>query len=247
MLTFEDFNSFCVKSTNFLVDEVCYSQRDGLKSHYKGDGTIVTDADFLIEDKLRESISSSFPDHAIYGEERESINESSPYRWLIDPVDGTFGFSRGVPLFGTLIGFLENNVPRYGFLRLPMVHDNYLSGDNKTALLNGAPLENANFSGWDNSLILTTDTITIESSPIKEVWHKALNFGSTARTWGDCFGYYLVCTGQADLMADTNLKPHDILPLLPILKGAGLIIQQFECDDYSNIVACKREIARYLY
>ena len=78
MLTFEDFNSFCVKNTNFLVDEIFHSQRDGLKSQHKADGTIVTDADLLIEDKLRESISNFFPDHAIYGEERESINESSP-------------------------------------------------------------------------------------------------------------------------------------------------------------------------
>ena len=247
MLTFEDFNSFCVKNTNFLIDEINHSRRDGFGSQYKSDGTIVTDTDLIIEDRLRESISNSFPDHAIYGEERESINTSSPCRWVIDPVDGTFGFSRGVPLFGTLIGFLEDGVPRYGFLRLPMVHDNYLSGDNKTALLNGMPLANAKFYGWDTSLILTTDAITIQSSPIKETWLKAIDFGSTVRTWGDCFGYYLVCMGQADLMADTNLKPHDILPLLPILRGAGLIIQQFECDDYSNIIACKREVASYLF
>jgi fructose-1,6-bisphosphatase/inositol monophosphatase family enzyme len=48
-------------------------------------------------------------------------------------------------------------------------------------------------------------------------------------------------------MADTNLKPHDILPLLPILKGAGLVIQQFECGDYSNIIACNKEVAGYLF
>ena len=132
MLTFEDFNSFCVKNTNFLIDEINHSRRDGFGSQYKSDGTIVTDTDLIIEDRIRESISNSFPDHAIYGEERESINTSASYRWVIDPVDGTFGFSRGVPLFGTLIGFLEDGVPRYGFLRLPMIHDNCLSGDNKT-------------------------------------------------------------------------------------------------------------------
>jgi len=48
-------------------------------------------------------------------------------------------------------------------------------------------------------------------------------------------------------MADTNLKPHDILPLLPILKGAGLSIHQFECDDYSNITVCNPEIVGHLF
>ena len=220
---------------------------EGLDSQYKIDGTIVTDADILIEDRLRESISNSFPNHAIYGEEREAIHSLSSSKWVIDPIDGTFGFSRGVPLFGTLIGFLEDNVPRYGFLRLPLIDDKQLSGDNEIALLNGIPLAKGKFSGWDNALILTTDIDTIKASPIKETWQKALNYGCTARTWGDCFGYYLACTGQAVMMADTNLKPHDILPLLPIIKGSGLLIQQFDCDDYSNVVACNPEAAKDLF
>ena len=247
MLTFEDFNAFCIKNTNFLVDKIHTNTLGVLDSHYKSDGTIVTDVDLQIEDKLRESITNAFPEHAICGEERDPITSLSSYQWMIDPIDGTFGFSRGVPLFGTLIGFLEEGIPRYGFLRLPMVHDNYLSGDNQTALLNGIPLAKSSFYGWDNALILTTDLNTIQSSPINETWQRALNLGCTARTWGDCFGYYLVCTGQADMMADTNLKPHDILPLLPILKGAGLSIHQYECEDYSNITVCNPEVAGHLF
>ena len=131
----------------------------------------------------------------------------------------------------------------YGFLRLPMINDTWISGDCKQTYINGQVLKTKAFSGMNDSLILTTDQQTLTNSPIYKHWQKAINLGATARTWGDCYGYYLLCLGEADLMVDTGLKPFDILPLIPILRGAGMRIEQLgDKEDYSEIMAGKKEI-----
>ena len=210
---------------------------------FKQDGTRVTEIDFLIEDKLREQIISTYPNHGILGEERKSINPDADFVWVLDPIDGTYGFSKGVPLFGSLIGLNYMGKPVYGFLRLPMINDTWISGDSKQTYINGKVLKTKAFSGMNDSLILTTDQQTLTNSPIYKHWQKAINLGATARTWGDCYGYYLLCLGEADLMVDTGLKPYDILPLIPILRGAGMRIEQLgDKEDYSEIMAGKKEI-----
>ena len=210
---------------------------------FKQDGTRVTEVDFLIEDKLREQIISTYPNHGILGEERKSINPDADFVWVLDPIDGTYGFSKGVPLFGSLIGLNYMGKPIYGFLRLPMINDTWISGDSKQTYINGKVLKTKAFSGMNDSLILTTDQQTLTNSPIYKHWQKAINLGATARTWGDCYGYYLLCLGEADLMVDTGLKPYDILPLIPILRGAGMRIEQLgDKEDYSEIMAGKKEI-----
>ena len=210
---------------------------------FKQDGTRVTEVDFIIEDKLREQIINTYPTHGILGEERKSINPDADFVWVLDPIDGTYGFSKGVPLFGSLIGLNYMGKPMYGFLRLPMINDTWISGDCKQTYINGKVLKTKAFSGMNDSLILTTDQQTLTNSPIYKHWQKAINLGATARTWGDCYGYYLLCLGEADLMVDTGLKPFDILPLIPILHGAGMRIEQFsDKENYSEIMAGKKEI-----
>ena len=241
MLSFKEFSEFCVRNSDFIADKLS-AQSDELECFYKEDGTEVTQLDLFIEDKLRNAIADTFPEDGILGEEREPHRSTSINKWIIDPIDGTFGFSKGVPLFGTLIGYMEYDQPKYGFLRMPMISDTWVSGNGSEALLCGKQLHTSSHSSWRKSLILTTDQQTIVKSSIKNFWQSALNLGATARTWGDCFGYYMLCTGKAELMADTGLKPCDIFPLIPILLGAGIEVHQIGCTDYSNIIACKKGI-----
>lgn len=245
MLSFEKFSEFCVNATKFISCRTLTSNKE-LSIHYKEDGTEVTSIDLFIEDKLRNIIANEFPENGIIGEEKETINESANYKWIIDPIDGTYGFVKGVPLFGTLIGFIEQNEPKYGFARMPEIGNSWISGDGEKALLNGKPLSTPAHQGWQNSLILTTDQQTIETSPLSKYWKSALKYGATARTWGDCFGYYMVCSGNAEFMADTCLKPYDIMPLIPILRGSGLEVHQVDCSDWSNVIACKKGVFEQL-
>lgn len=243
MLSFNEFSQFCKICTDFVISKLQDHQYGKTSWTFKQDGTRVTEIDFLIEDKLREQIISTYPNHGILGEERKSINPDADFVWVLDPIDGTYGFSKGVPLFGSLIGLNYMGKPIYGFLRLPMINDTWISGDSKQTYINGKVLKTKAFSGMNDSLILTTDQQTLTNSPIYKHWQKAINLGATARTWGDCYGYYLLCLGEADLMVDTGLKPYDILPLIPILRGAGMRIEQLgDKEDYSEIMAGKKEI-----
>ena len=197
----------------------------------------MTNLDLLIEDNLRQAIIAEYPEDSIFGEERFNLEGKTEFSWIIDPIDGTFGFSKGVPLFGTLIGYMRENIPLFGFMRLPMIDDACLSGSEKAAFLNGKKVSVREFCGWNDSLIVTTDESTLANSAIGPLWKDIISRGAMVRTWGDCFGYYLLCTGKVDLMADTGLKAVDILPILPILEGAGASVETFGSNQYQDIGA----------
>lgn len=237
-LSFQDFTSFCEHNTNSLASTF---RNASVVRGFKDDGSLVTNLDVEIESDLRQAIRSSYPSHSIVGEELDIENNNSRFSWIIDPIDGTYSFCNGSPLFGTLIGFLENGMPRYGFMRLPLINDTVVFGNNEHTTVSGRPSSIRKFNGWDNSLVLTTDIYTIINSPASHHWQHIIKQGATARTWGDCYGYFMICSGQADLMADTNLKDVDILPIIPILKGSGASLHTFDRRDYKHIITCSTD------
>jgi fructose-1,6-bisphosphatase/inositol monophosphatase family enzyme len=93
--------------------------QDHLRVERKGDGTPVTAADRGAEELLRTLISQEFPEDAILGEEFGEQAGSSPYRWVLDPIDGTKAFITGVPLYTTLVGVLQDEQPRLGVIHSP--------------------------------------------------------------------------------------------------------------------------------
>ncbi len=232
--SFEEFSVFCERATDHIKHLI---ENTTLSISTKADGTSVTNVDLVIEDCLRDSISKEYPDHSILGEERKFFFGKSEYTWVIDPIDGTLGFSRGVPMYGTLIGLMHADIPQYGFMRLPMIGDARLCGHKKGSFLNGKPVYVKNHSEWNNSIVVTTDEKTLRASPLNTLWNDVLSRGATARTWGDCYGYYLLCTGKVDMMADTGLKPVDILPIVPILEGAGATLETYGSEKYENLAA----------
>jgi len=235
-LSFTDFEQFCIRVTENLKH---FFSIDNSLIEYesKEDGSPVSSADFSIEDMLRREISHSFPDHGILGEERRDLNCKSPFKWIIDPIDGTLSYLHGVPLFGCLIGFSINEEMKYGFVRLPAVANEYLSGDGTQARLNGRQVLPKQVADFKSSLILTTDMQTLEKSEYCKLWNYCLEKGAKSRTWGDCFGYYLLCTGRADMMIDVGLKQHDILPLYPILRGSGVTWDSRTDNNLTDIIA----------
>ena len=139
--------------------------------------------------------------------------------------------------------FLDKGFPKYGSIQFPCLNNELLTGDSSKCYLNNNLLKRKNFSSWEKSLILTTDENRISRSRFYENWSRLKELNGMCRTWGDCYGYYLLCTGLADVMFDIDLKPYDILPVLPILMGSGIkILDLSEKSDYTTIVACKPEI-----
>ena len=246
-VTFDEFSSF-VELTSSKAAEIARSKFNGNFSKWdKKDGTIVTEVDVEIENFIRREIFNKYPNHSLHGEEEEDVNNNSSYCWVIDPIDGTFNFSSGVPFYGILIGLCFQNEIVYGSYRLPSYNDFFLSSDGKSCISNHELPPSANFRGNpDTLLILTTDEDRVVNSRFSKQWEKLKKHKSVIRTWGDCFGYHMVITRNADLMLDLDLKKCDILPLIPIIQGSGLKMRRLTTNSYRDLVVYNPKLEKTL-
>jgi myo-inositol-1(or 4)-monophosphatase len=239
-ITFNRFENFVAEVTDFKEEFCEIKDYDAVSFELKEDETPVTQVDYSIEQSIRESIAETFPYHSIVGEEYPDTIHKSSFKWIIDPIDGTFSLTKGVPLYGTLLGLLKDNSPMYGSVRFPLLQK-LICGDGKSAYENGETIICDNSVTLGESLILTTDENRIKLSKYKSSWERLNDLVSNRRTWGDCYGYYLVCSGKAQVMFDIDLKPCDILPLIPIIKGAGCEIIELE-KPFKDIIVCAKSL-----
>ncbi len=204
--------------------------RSGIAVETKSDDSPVTIADKTTEEKLRELIMKEFPEHGILGEEFGTHNEGAEYQWILDPIDGTKSFISGAVTFGTLIALMKNGEPILGAINQPILKE-FLIGDNKTAMLNGTKVQVRECSDISKATLLTTNHLNIEKyqniKRFEELMHKVKLY----RQWGDCYGYYLVATGYADIMCDPIMSVWDSMALIPVIRGAGGIITDYQGND----------------
>jgi histidinol phosphatase-like enzyme (inositol monophosphatase family) len=208
-----------------------YYRKRNYHIEQKSNKTPVTAADKESERILREMIRIRFPDHGIIGEEFGNENETAEYTWVLDPIDGTIAFIHGVPLFVTLIAVLKKGQPIFGAINQPIAHLR-CEGDNLKAWFNGDPVRMREpTAGVDNATLLATDISNIARLHNKSGFDELLKKASLFRTWGDGFGYMLLASGQADIMLDAKMAPWDILPVIPVARGAGAKITTFSGGD----------------
>ncbi len=196
----------------------------------KWDSSPVTMADKLAEEKMRELILKEFPSHGIIGEEFGNVNESAEYIWVLDPIDGTKSFISGALSFGTLIALMKNNQPLFGVINHPILNE-FLIGDNKIALLNDRKVFVRDCANINDSTLLTTDHLNIGKYQNRIGFENLIKKVKLYRNWGDCYGYYLLSTGFADIMIDPIMSVWDSMALIPIVNGAGGKISDFQGKD----------------
>jgi len=185
----------------------------------KPDQTPVTRADREAEEIIRKRILRSFPDHSLMGEEHGQIKGSAPYRWLIDPIDGTKTFIRGVPLYGVLVAVEVKRKVSVGVAYLPALNEMVTAADGLGCQWNDKPARVSKVTKLEDATLLTSDTTSaIQRS---DAYNRLASRTRLQRTWGDCYGYVLVATGRAEIMLDPRINPWDCAPFLPILKEAG--------------------------
>ena len=202
----------------------------------KKDMSPVTEIDRKAEMMLREMIAKNFPSHAILGEEF-GAGGSAEYTWVLDPIDGTKSFVSGSPLFGTLIALLKDGKPILGAIGLPMRDEIYL-GDNQTTEVNGTPVHVKDALSLKEAVILTTDICDIARLKSRPKFDALINEGKIFRMWGDCYGYALIAGGLTAVMSDAEMNPWDILPLIPVIRGAGGVITGWEGQDPVGASSC---------
>jgi len=210
----------------------------------KADFSPVTIADKLAEEKMRELIHKEFPLHGIIGEEFGNENSDAEYVWVLDPIDGTKSFIFGALSFGTLIALLKNKKPIVGVINHPILTD-FLIGDNQSCWLNQKKVHIRKCELLSQATLLTTDHLNIAKYQNQNGFDNLVQQVKLYRNWGDCYGYYLLATGYADIMIDPIMSVWDSLALIPIINGAGGMITDYQGNDPvkgSSIVASNASI-----
>jgi myo-inositol-1(or 4)-monophosphatase len=199
----------------------------------KSDRTPVTQADRGAEELMRQMIHQRFHTHGILGEEFGPENADAEFVWVLDPIDGTRAFAAATPLFGTLIALLHNGQPVLGAIHQPILHQ-LVIGDGDRTTLNGQPVHVRATPDLAAATLLCTDVLSPAQHQDGEAFAALARRVKQLRTWGDCFGYLLVATGWADIMCDPILNPWDIAALIPVIRGAGGVITDWQGRDPVN-------------
>jgi histidinol phosphatase-like enzyme (inositol monophosphatase family) len=189
----------------------------------KADQTPVTLADREAERLIRDVIGRVFPDHAVLGEEdgetAGAAPGKAPVRWIVDPIDGTRTFVRGVPLYGTLIGVEVAGAPVVGVAYLPALDEMVAAASGLGCTRNGRPCRVSVEARLDQALAVVTEERGARAR--SGAWDRLVAGTAMQRTWADCYGYVLVATGRAEVALDPVMNIWDCAALLPIVEEAG--------------------------
>ena len=199
----------------------------GLVVETKSDQTPVTQADRGAEELMRALIHKKFPGHGIIGEEFGEENAGAEFVWVLDPTDGTKSFASACPLFGTLIALLHHGQPVLGIIHQPVLRQ-LLLGDGTAATLNGRPVRCRATVRIEDATLLTSDPLNPGKHQNGAAFDSLARRARLVRTWGDCYGYLLVASGWADVMCDPVMNPWDIAALVPVIRGAGGVITDWQ-------------------
>lgn len=187
----------------------------------KGDGSPVTIADRRSEEIAREWVARRFPGDGILGEELGLDRPDARRRWIVDPIDGTKAFIRGVPLWGTLVAVAEGPHVIAGAAFFPAVSELIVAGLNCGCWWNDARASVSSVAQLGQATVLTTDDRFPSDPRRRAAWSALAASAAVCRTWGDCYGYLLVATGRAEAMVDDIVAPWDAAAFMPIVVEAG--------------------------
>jgi len=227
------------------AEEVILPHYRGCAVSLKPDGTEVTEADRGAEVVLRERIGRRFPGEPILGEELGGELAREGRQWILDPVDGTAWFTIGLPLFGTLIAYVEDAEPIVGVIHFPVLQETVYAARGLGCWFRApdcAPMRVQVAAPVDLSgaVVSASGIHNSDMSPIpvdqplrlKALAHRARNF----RFCGDCGQYALVCRGRLHVALDPVMKPWDIAALVPCIEEAGGVITSVS-GERSGILA----------
>ena len=206
----------------------------------KSDASPVTLADRNAEAAMRRLIEQRYPEHAIVGEEH-GVKDGRHYRWVLDPIDGTRAFITNCFLFGTLIALERWEHDTYRPVLGVIAHPT--AGVALIGHLHGTTLYASDGSSrrvqvrrceqLEDATVLATSDWTSNEQPALHgaSVEKVVKRAKMYRTWGDCFGYFALATGAADLMLDPKLEYYDVAAIVPVVEGAGGVVSSWSGGD----------------
>jgi histidinol-phosphatase len=189
----------------------------------KADNSEVTDIDRATEQAIVASLSSARPDYGIYGEEfGTSGPANAEATWVIDPIDGTTNFVRGVPVWATLIALVRNGVPKLGVVSAPAMRFRWWATTGGGAFFNGTRIYASSTATVSEAHVSTTPNAGWQAvggiPKLVQLQTDALR----ARGFGDFWQHMLVAQGAIDVAVDViGLQPYDNAAIYPIVQEAG--------------------------
>lgn len=202
--------------------------RTALVAETKQDGSPVTIADRSSERLARDWIEERFPTDGILGEEFGVVRPEAMRRWIIDPIDGTKAFVRGIPFWGTLVAVMEGETVIAGAAEFPALSESLIAAPGEGCWWNGSRCSVSGVNDLSDATVLTTDAAFKDQAAKLAGWQSLVAQSGTSRTWGDCVGYLLVATGRAEAMVDPVVSAWDIAALMPAIVEAGGVFTDWE-------------------
>lgn len=198
---------------------------------------LVTEVDTLAEAKIIEVIKERFPDHGIISEEAgELIKPASPYRWIIDPIDGTVNFAHGIPICCVSIGLSYYDQLILGAVYNPMMNELFFAAKDQGATLNDMPISVSSKSDFNKACLVTGFPYRWPDQGIHpvRVFERFIMKGLPVRRLGSAaIDLCWVACGRFDGFWEYNLHPWDIAAGYLIVQEAGGRITNFNGNPYS--------------
>jgi myo-inositol-1(or 4)-monophosphatase len=190
----------------------------------------VTQADRAAETAMRALIKRNFPEHGVVGEEFGAERPDAEYVWVLDPIDGTKSFICGMPVWGTLIALTRRGEPIYGLMHQPFTREKF-SGDGRGSSYRGPAGDRAlrvrACATLQDAVLCTTSPLLMNDAD-RQCFGRVETAVRLSRYGGDCYAYCVLAAGHVDLVIETELKPYDVMALIPIVEGAGGIVTTWD-------------------
>jgi myo-inositol-1(or 4)-monophosphatase len=218
-----------------LARKEILSRFRSVTAEFKSDGSPVTEADRAAERVIRRVLSEAYPDFGLIGEEYGEAEASSADApsWIIDPIDGTISFVRGIPLFGTLIALVHGGRPLVGVIDLPALDERYVGWKGAGCHRNGVRVHVSQQSDLRSSIVAHGDPICFEWAGQMGVLDRMHHEIPLVRGYTDAFGHSLVLSASLDAMVDCDLNPWDAAAteLLVAEAGGACVIRRRSKDQ----------------
>ncbi|MBI4867862.1 MAG: inositol monophosphatase family protein [Candidatus Wallbacteria bacterium] len=193
----------------------------GTPHELKADRSPVTAADRGSEELLRRRIARAFPDDGVLGEEFGETPGRSPGRWILDPIDGTFSFISGVPLYSVLVAYEWAGELVAGVIHMPALHETVWAGRGLGVWWNGRRARVSEANDLAEARVLSCGSKMFGTGDKKSGFDRLVRACRADRSWCDAYAYALLATGRAEVVLDLSLSLWDTAALYPVVTEAG--------------------------
>ena len=188
---------------------------------WKADQSPVTVADRDAERHIRDLVAARFPDDGVVGEEYGSSPTRSGWKWIIDPIDGTKSFVRGVPLWGTLVGLEYKGEQVAGAVAVPCLGQLFHACRGDGAYRDGSRIRVSDVADLRQAHMCYSSIGWFRKAGREQAFFDLATLTDRQRGFGDFYGFLLVAQGSFEFMIDHGVHPWDVAALVPIVEEAG--------------------------